>query len=287
MIIRYLLIISLLVVANIVNASSHVLALVDGKAITSIDVDKRIEAVKLLSPDVPVDNNFKMQILNNLVSEELFNNEAKRLKISITSEEVDNHIKGMQQDFKFSESQTKNLMQNKSIRKQFESQLLWSKLVSAVFYSKVKVSDAEVQEEQKLRENVIKEVTFKQILFRDFEQDKIELIRKEATDCNNLDQVTKAVGLSRPYSNTLLFSDLNTDLQIIIRGLSVNKLSNVFTLNNQLQVMMLCSKNTSQVAQNTHQIRQQLGTRKINAEAQKYLAELKKRIYVEYVSPIE
>jgi hypothetical protein len=286
MIIRYILIIYLLVIANIANAS-HVLALVDGKAITSTDIDKRIEAVKLMSPDVAVDNNLKIQILNNLISEELFNNEAKRLKISITSEEVDNHIKGMQQDFKFSENQTKALMQNKSIRKQFESQLLWSKLVSAVFYSKVKVSDAEVQEEQKLRENLIKEVTFKQILFRDFEQDKIELIRKEATDCNNLDQVTRATGLSRPYSNTLLFTDLNTDLQIIIRGLSVNKLSAPFTLNNQLQVMMLCSKNITQITQNAHQIRQELGTHKINAEAQKYLAELKKRIYVEYVSPIE
>ncbi len=286
MIIRYILIICLLVAANVANAS-HVIALVDGKAITSTDVDKRIEAIKLMSPDIIVDNNLKIQILNNLISEELFNNEAQRLRISITSEEIDNHIKGMKQDFNFSDSQTQRLMQNKSMRKQFENQLLWSKLVSAVFYSKVKVSDAEVQEEQKLRESVIKEVTFKQIIFRDFEQDKIELIRKEATDCNNLDQITRAAGLSRPYSNTLLFNDLNTELQTIIRGLTVNKLSNAFTLNNQLQVMMLCSKSITQVTPNTHQIRQELGTRKINAEAQKYLAELKKRIYVEYVSPIE
>ena len=62
MIIRYILIIYLLVIANIANAS-HVLALVDGKAITSTDIDKRIEAVKLMSPDVAVDNNLKIQIL--------------------------------------------------------------------------------------------------------------------------------------------------------------------------------------------------------------------------------
>lgn len=268
--------------------SAQVLVLVDGKAITTVDIQKRIEALKLASPAIVDDVSLRRQTLNNLISEELFHHEAKRLKISVSEEEIRAHFKGLQQDFHFTDDKLKTLMDNKSLWKQVESQLLWSKLVSAVFYSKVKVSDAEVQEEQKVRELEIKEVTFKQILFRSFDAEKIEKVKSEAKDCANLDEVLKANGLQKAYHNTLIFADLNFELQASIKSLLLNKLSETMDLGEQKQVIMVCNKAMVKNQQNNaHQIRQELGSRKINAEAQKYLSELKKRIYVEYVTPIE
>ncbi len=283
---RYIYSIFLILLANIAVAA-QVLVLVDGKAITTVDVQKRIEALQLASPTLADDINLKRQTLNNLISEELFHHEAQRLKVSISDEEIKSHFKSLQKDFNFTDKQLEALMSNKSLRKQVESQLLWSKLVSAVFYSKVKVSDAEVNEEQKVREAEIKEVTFKQILFRAFDIKKIEKIRSEAKDCNDLDMAVKTNGLQKPYQNTLFFADLNQELQAIIRSLPLNKVSEVINFAEQRQVIMVCNKVIINNPQNTHQIRQELGSRKINAEAQKYLSELKKRIYVEYVTPIE
>ena len=283
---RYIYSIFFILLANI-SLATQVLVLVDGKAITTVDVEKRIEALQLATPTLINDINLKRKTLNMLISEELFHNEAKRLKMSVSEEEIKSHFKSLQRDFNFTEAQTESLMKNKSLWKQVESQMLWNKLVSAVFYSKVKVSDAEVQEEQKIRQAEIKEVTFKQVLFRALDENKIDKIRAEATDCNHLDASTKAQNLQKPYQVTLPFADLNPELQTIVKNLPLNKLSDILNLNGQKQAIMICNKVLIDKPQDTHQIRQELGSRKINAEAQKYLAELKKRIYVEYVTPIE
>lgn len=283
---RYIYLIFFVLLANTVLAA-QVLVLVDGKAITTVDVQKRIEALQIATPTVPNDINMQQYTLNNLVSEELFRNEANRLKVTISDEEIEKHFKNLKQDFNFSDSKIKILMGNKSLREQVRSQLLWNKLVSAVFYSKVKVSDAEIRDEQKVRESEIKEVTFKQVLLRTSDIPKIDKVKLEAKNCSELNKVVKENGLRLPHKNTFMFDDLNPDLQVVIRNLALNKVSEVVNLNDQKQIIMICNKVVEKNPQNTHQIRQELGSRKINAEAQKYLSELKKRIYVEYVTPIE
>ena len=79
-----------------------------------------------------------------------------------------------------------------------------------------------------------------------------------------------------------MLSELNQELQAIIRMLPENRLSEVLDFQNQKQVIMVCKKNIINNNQDSKLIRQELSNRKINAEAQKYLAELKKRIYIEY-----
>ena len=267
--------------------ASQVLVIVDGKAITSTDVNKRAEALKLVNPDLVIDLDAEGQILNNLVSEELFHNEAKRLKFAINDNEVIARFQELQQENNFSDTYLKSLMDNKSLWVQVESQLLWSKLVSAVFYNKTKVSDAEIRDEQKVRSKEIKEVDFKQILFKGYETEKVGKIRQETKNCDDFDQLAKTYSFHKPFHNNLAFSDLNPELQAIIKGLDLNKVSEIVQLNGQNQVIIICNKVTVNNPQDVRAIHQELTSRKINAEAQKYLSELKKRIYVEYVVPTE
>lgn len=283
---RYLLICFFILVAQFAIAA-QVLVLVDGKAITTLDVEKRIEALKMVSPGLLDSIALRQQTLNNLVSEELFHHEAKRLKISVSTEEIKSHFKDLQQDYHLSEEKLKILMGNSSLWQQIESRLLWNKLVSSVFYNKVKVSDAEVQEEQKIKSIGIQQVTFKQILFKAFELEKIEKLKKEVKNCDDLDYLAKENGLPKPNTNTINFEDLNKDLQSVVKNISLNKLSDTINAGEYKEVIMVCHKEVSKNSYSIHQIRQELGARKINAEAQKYLLELKKRVYVEYITPIE
>lgn len=283
---RYILIITLTLIINIAFAS-EVLVIVDGKAITTVDLKKRIEALKLMYPNFTDDLNSKKQILNNLVSEELFHNEAEKLKVSISDEEIDDRFKEIQQENHLSDAQVKTWISNKALRQQVEGQLLWSKLVSAVFYSKIKVSEAEIHDEQKVKSEEIKEVDFKQLLFKNFESEKVNQVAKEVTDCNNFDSIVQKYGFSRPYHNVLLYQDLNPELQAIIKGLPINKVSDILQFNAQNQIIIICNKKVTHKTLDARVIRQELSAKKINAEAQKYLSELKKRIYVEYITPIE
>lgn len=279
---RYIYFILMMLCASTAFAS-QVLVIVDGKAITSADVEKRIEAIKLANPEVENSLEMNRYILNNLISEELFRNEAKRLKISVDAEEVKQQFKEVAEEHKFSNTTLEAMMKNQSLYKQVESQVLWNKLVSTVLYNRIKVSNAEIREEQKLRKEVIKEVSFKQILFNSYDDKKIEKMRLDSGGCENLDQLAKQNGLNKPTKNTVLFTELNPELQAIIRTTPENKLSEVINYHNLKQVIMVCNKNIISDPKDVHRIRQELVNRKINAEAQKYLAELKKRIYIEYI----
>jgi hypothetical protein len=280
---RYFYIISFILWTNLALAA-QVLVVVDGKAVTSVDIDKRIEALKLANPTLVANVEVRQQILNNLVSEELFHNEARHLKISIADEEVKNYFYSKQRESNYTDAQIKLLMNNKSLWTQVESQLLWSKLVSLVFYNKIKVSDAEIRDEQKVRKGDIREVTFKQIISKNFNPEQIKTLRDLAKDCQTLDKYAKEYNLSKPYNNTLLLSELNPEVQSIIRALPENQLSEILDLQTQKQVIMVCRKEIIDNPRDVQAIRQELSSRKINAEAQKYLAELKKRIYVEYIT---
>ena len=279
---RYISIILFILYSSLATAS-QVLVTVDGKAITSTDVNKRIEALQLVNPQVSPNEEMRKQILNNLISEELFDKEAKRLKISVTEEEIIKHFKEIAHDNSIPADVVEKLINNQSLHNQVQSQITWNKLVGAVLYSKVKVSNAEIREEQKVRKGEIKEVTFKQIVFDSFDTVKIEKLY-QAQDCEHLDILAKEVGFSAPSKNTLLLSELNPTLQSIIKGLPENKLSAVIDLSKYKQVIMICNKKIINNPKNTQQIRLELSNRKVNAEAQKYLAELKKRTYIEYMN---
>lgn len=263
--------------------ASHVLVIVDGKAITANDVEKRIEAIRLANPEVENSPEMRGYILNNLISEELFHHEAKRLKISVDQEEIKQHFKEVAEEHHLSASALTVLENNQSLHDQVESQILWNKLVTTVLYNKIKVSNAEIREEQKVRKGSIKDVTFKQILFNNYDNQKVEKLRLEAHNCEQLNQLAKENGFSIPSKNTILFSELNPELQAIIKTIPENHLSEVINYQNVKQVIMVCNKNVVNDPKDVQRIRQELTNRKINAEAQKYLAELKKRTCIEYI----
>jgi len=278
---RYLSIITFIFWANAALAA-QVLVVVGDDAITSLDVEKRIDAIRMTNPNLTADSQLNKQILGSLINEKLFNNEAKRLKITVSDEEVVARFKSMENDYGFSAAETKKFMDNKSLWQQVKGQLLVHKLINIIFSSKVKASDAEVREAQKVRKGDIREVTFKQIAFAGSKVDKISILREKATNCQNLDQYANELGISKPSKNSLLFEELNSELQAIIINLPEHTLSESLDFAGQKQVIMICHKHILNNPQDIQAIKNEIVERKINAEAQKYLAELRKRTYIEY-----
>jgi hypothetical protein len=276
------LIISILILFSRLAYASDVLVLVDAKAITSVDVNKRIEALRIANPELIDNPGLRNHILDNLINEELFRNEAGRLKIKVSDEEITAHLKKLQTDHNLPTYIADKLLKNESLRKQIEGQILWNDLVTQFLSHKIKVSDAEIRDEQKVRKDPIKTVVFKYIIFQESQASKIlSLQQEESADCNNLDELSMSHGLSRPYKGKLAFYELSPELQSIMKFIPENKLSNPINSNGQNQVVMLCEKEVIQNKATIQEIRKELVNRKINAEAYKYLAELKKRVYIE------
>ncbi len=280
---KNIIVVLILIICNLVFAS-EVLVTVDGKAITSLDVDKRIQALKLVNPTFQADQYVKNGVLNKLINEELFTNEARRLKIKVSYDEVVEHFKQMAYSSGFNQEKLNLLLNNDSLFTQIKNQVLWHKLVSIVLLHKVKVSDAEIREEQKVRKGVTKEVTFKNISFYSYDANNLSQLKIEAQSCENLDNLAKRYSFPIPQKNTILYDDLNSQLQLVINSLQENRLSDVIEIGGQKQLIMVCNKVVHNNPIDTKKIKEELMEKKIDAEAQKYLAELKKRIYIEYMN---
>jgi hypothetical protein len=270
-----------IMMANIAY-STQVLLIVDGKAITDLDVAKRIEGLRLVNPGFEANDAIKRSILAKLMNEELCNNEARRLNIKADPEEVIAQFNEMAKSSGIPQSKLDIMIKNKSLYNQVENQVLWNDLISAVLAHKIKVSDAEVREEQKVRKGTIKEVTFQTIALNSMDPLKLDELRIEASSCEALKDAAKRYSLPQPQRITFPIDDLNNDLQAIIRTIEENKLSDVVKVGGQNQLIMVCNKNIINNPKNYKQIKNELINRKINLEAQKYLAELKKRVYIEY-----
>jgi parvulin-like peptidyl-prolyl isomerase len=104
------------------------------------------------------------QIIDKMVDEELIRQEADSLKIAVTSDEIQDAIELVALRQKKNAVQFKlSLIQNgvffENYAKQIESELLWSKIISEVLRSKVKITESETKEffeQQKFDINVKK-----------------------------------------------------------------------------------------------------------------------------------
>ena len=257
-----------------------VLAIVGGVAITDVDVEKRVEALKIANPGIVANDAYKKRILDELINEELFRNEAQRLNFMISEQEVNSQFKQIQQSFSIPESEINQLSKNQSLRRQVESQLLWNKMVNNIYLNRIKVSKQEIEDEKKIKKLKLKSISFKQLVYPISLQKEASQIR--ASNCSEFDLSAAKQGFAKPALNNVLFSDLNANFQSLIKGLADNTLSPVKGNEEYNQLIMVCSRQWEETTSNEKEIEAALSNRKMNAEAQKYLNELRRRICVQY-----
>lgn len=143
------------------SLTQGIAAVVNDDVISSYDLNQRIKLVFASSgiPDTP-DNRqrIRAQVLRNLIDERLKEQEAKRLKIDVSQDEIDSAFQRIASRSNMSVDQIDKFLKDHGVNKntltrQLHTDISWSKLVSQQFGALVSVSDGEVQEVlQRLRE---------------------------------------------------------------------------------------------------------------------------------------
>jgi len=149
-------------------ANSFVVAKINSKVITDLELTDRYKFVLLSSQIKGLSDQDKKSLLNQIidkmVDEELIRQESDSLKIAVTNDEIQDAIELVALRQKKNAVQFKlSLIQNgvffENYAKQIESELLWSKIISEVLRSKVKITESETKEffeQQKFDINVKK-----------------------------------------------------------------------------------------------------------------------------------
>ncbi|APR98741.1 SurA N-terminal domain-containing protein [Wolbachia endosymbiont of Folsomia candida] len=131
----------------------QIIADVDGEPISSLDIEKRINLINSLFGNQNIDKNeAKPQILRQLIDEVIIFNEAKRLNINLSSEELNSAlVLFLTQSFKLKTDEIDQYIKKHNIdlgilRKQIKSQILWSKIIEARIVPFINVSAKEVDD---------------------------------------------------------------------------------------------------------------------------------------------
>ena len=140
---------------NYSNSSSFIAAIVNDEVISVHDLQSHINFVifssKLANKKSTVDS-VKFQILQLLIVDRLKLQEAKRQKVWITSEMIENVIKGLEKRNKMKAGELiENLIKNKidpnTFKKQLEARLAWRQIVRKSFLKSGGVSEKDIDDQ--------------------------------------------------------------------------------------------------------------------------------------------
>ncbi|WP_300974214.1 peptidylprolyl isomerase [Sphingomonas sp. LHG3406-1] len=128
-------------------------AIVNGEVITQTDIDQRL-ALLAIANNQPIpkeeEERLRVQVLRNLIDETLQIQAAKQAEITVTQADIDRTVARVAEGVKRNPSQLADyLKQNgssiRSIRRQIEGEIAWSRLQRQKIESQVSVGDDEVK----------------------------------------------------------------------------------------------------------------------------------------------
>ncbi len=133
------------------KASADVVARVNGKDITSAQLEKQFQsrlngAEQAPSPDEAQD--LKLQVLNQMINDQILLEQASTAGLSATDSEVDvkfNEFKSQYTEEKFKDLLTEQKMSIDEIRNELRKSITIDKLVNKEITSKISVTDTEIK----------------------------------------------------------------------------------------------------------------------------------------------
>lgn len=147
--------VSLLGPAGLTDAqeAQRIAAIVNDEVVSLRDLERRTDLTIItanLANTPPVRQRLREQVLRSLVDERLQQQEATRRNITVSDEELDQQIAGLEQqnripDGRFEEYLKSNGIDKDTVMTQLRAELAWTKLVRQRLVPTIIVSDAEIE----------------------------------------------------------------------------------------------------------------------------------------------
>jgi peptidyl-prolyl cis-trans isomerase SurA len=138
--------------ARAAQREETIVAVVNDEAISEGDLNARVKLAMLAGnyPDTPeVREKIQAQVLKSLIDDQLRIQEARRLKLTVDHEEVDNELKATAEQNHQTLDQLKELLAKQGVpfsalEKQTLAQVSWRKVIQKEIRKRIEVTDAEI-----------------------------------------------------------------------------------------------------------------------------------------------
>ena len=241
-----------------------IVAIVNDEPITFMDLSNRMQLI-IVSSNLPDNSETREklygQILQSLINEKLQAQEAKKLSISITTQEVDNNIKFIEKNNNMEERTLidtlyKNGVPKSALPSRILANITLEKLLQKVIQPKVIITDNEIENEYNnyLSNEGKYEYKLSEIVFNYTNLSKntdimliAKQIRKKIIKENNFDVIAKRInengtGKFKKDDNWRLKNNINTTAYDFIKDLKINGVSELLLLNTGISIIKVDNK---------------------------------------------
>lgn len=228
----------------------EIIADVNGEPISNLDIEKRINFINSLFGTQSVNQKeAKPQILRELIDEIIIINEAQRLNIKLSNEELDNAIMlFLTQSFKLKANEVDQYIEKHNIdlgilRKQIKCQLLWGKIIEVRIVPFINISDKEVDDVKRQTEKPDYLITFQEFIIPDQKDKDVygiaeDLVKKLRN--SNDDFIPESPIKMRKA--TVNLSQLKGKLKSVLEGLETGDLAGPFSFSEGYSVIKVIDK---------------------------------------------
>jgi peptidyl-prolyl cis-trans isomerase SurA len=278
---------------------------VNGEPITALDIDHRTKLMQMSGNKSPG----RKEVLDELIDEKLKIREGKKFGLEVTDSEVDSTLSGMAVRMGMKpEQMTQTLAANGSsvttLKSRIRAELVWGQLVRGRFRATLDVRDRDVQvaldqrqsdgkEAKDGKDSVGYEYQLRPIVVvvpRGSSEAAIEAKRREADairsrfqNCNDgikFARALKDVAVREPI--TRFSADLPPQLREVLDNTPVGRLTTPELSPQGIEMFALCSKRDTNDTPGKRQIRQELFSQRFDAQAKRYLQEMRRGAMIEY-----
>ena len=243
---------------------ASIVAIVNDEPITFMDLSNRMQLI-IVSSNLPDNSETREklygQILQSLINEKLQAQEAKKLSISITTQEVDNNIKFIEKNNNMEERTLidtlyKNGVPKSALPSRILANIILEKLLQKVIKPRVIITDNEIENEYNnyLSNEGKYEYKLSEIIFNYTNLSKntdimliAKQIRKKIIKENNFDVIAKRInengtGKFKKDDNWRLKNNINTTAYDFIKDLKINGVSELLLLNTGISIVKVDNK---------------------------------------------
>ena len=280
-------------------AAQQIAVMVNGEPITSYDIEQRTKFMQLTTHKNPS----RQDVIDELINEKLKVQIGKRYKLEITDTEVDNTYADMARRMRMTSDQmTKALAQGgvdaATMKSRIRADISWQQIVRGKFQSSLQIRDKDVIEKletskKEEKETVGYEYLLRPILFVvprgspeavvDARKREAEALRARFEGCETglpFARALRDVAVRDQIVKTS--ADLAPALRKILDETPVGKLTNLEVTTQGVELFALCAKKENKLADAAkREAREELFAEQFQAQAQRYLRELRKGAMIE------
>ena len=260
---------------------------VNGQPITDVQVAQRLALFKIEG------KNKRSQALDELINEALQIQEATRLGFSVSEADIDNAVLDVARQIKVSATNLQKILTDNGVplstlRDRLKANIAWSKVTQQVVSSRVQVSEADIDAEAKKKLTAANSFDYilKEVLFiggnASARTAQANQYKKSFRGCDS------AVELSLSFTDAAVrdigrrhATQFPEALAQELSKLNVGGITKPRVVEGGVSMLAVCAKETSEdTTYIANDIRNETGGKGMEAEANKYLAELKAKAQI-------